>query len=434
MPELSWLIALILLFLLIISALCGILYMAFPLILIFTVFQLIAVFIYIYHVIYRTEKENIRKSGIKITKIFILYLRAYYCELRFKTMPFILICLTIIVSIFFLNTFAGITFIISAAIIFFLVDSYRRKKKNTYVSRMKEEKIKSLVENYSTEGRELLIIQIKFFELLKRKFLIKKDEIIPNKPDEHKERKSCPLCKEKDFISFITCSYGWNYVICSGCDFVYMENVNIKDTELEEIYTEDYSKNYLIPVTVEANKKMAGLYLGDEKPGRLLEIGCSVGTFLKEAEMMGFEVEECEIEPWAVEEAKKLGLKVKAGPFEELEYDESSFDYIVMFHVLEHFLDPLSALKKIFKMLKPGGYLFNCMPDITTCTGKDWFEFKKCCEHLNFFTLKTFEYFSGDTGYKILTTGKKETVFWVLLQKINKTCPEVPNSNLSCQD
>ncbi len=35
------------------------------------------------------------------------------------------------------------------------------------------------------------------------------------------------------------------------------------------------------------------------------------------------------------------------------------------------------------------------------------------------------EYFSGGTGYKILTTGKKETIFWVLLQKNKQNYPEI---------
>lgn len=42
---------------------------------------------------------------------------------------------------------------------------------------------------------------------------------------------------------------------------------------------------------------------------------------------------------------------------------DSSVDFIITNHVIEHFQDPLEALTNFFRVLKPGGYLFASLPD-----------------------------------------------------------------------
>lgn len=417
MKEYSWTITFILLILFILTIKYGVPHLAIWILPGFIIIQLILIFIYILINLYWTE--NIKNTKASIMELFLLFLKAYYYELRFKVIPFTVSCLLVIISIFVLNILAGIIFVITGIISFLLIDRYRRKKRAVYIPNMKEYEINKITEKYNIRALRCKIIQEKIRIILQRNFLFIKKETIHRETESEKERKHCPLCNSKEFVDFIVCAYGWEYVLCTQCKLVYLKNVLIEKDKLQNIYNKDYSCKYIDPESVSSGRWGANHYLQFAKPGKLLEIGCSVGSFLSRAREMGFEVEGCEIDAWAVEECKKQYLKVKSGAFEELEYEEEDFDYIVMTHVLEHFIDPLSALKKIFRILKKDGYLFNYMPDITQCTGKRWFHFKEACEHLNFFTIGTFVFLSSQTGYKILSTGRTTSMdFWVWLKKI----------------
>jgi predicted SAM-dependent methyltransferase len=45
------------------------------------------------------------------------------------------------------------------------------------------------------------------------------------------------------------------------------------------------------------------------------------------------------------------------------EFVEDRFDYVFSSHCLEHMMDPYSALREWWKLVKPGGYLYVLVPD-----------------------------------------------------------------------
>jgi 2-polyprenyl-3-methyl-5-hydroxy-6-metoxy-1,4-benzoquinol methylase len=90
-------------------------------------------------------------------------------------------------------------------------------------------------------------------------------------------------------------------------------------------------------------------------PGRLLEIGASVGLFLEEARRAGWDVTGIEPSRWAAESARARGLDVFNGTLEEFQAPEGGFDLVTSWDVWEHLEDPLSALGRVHDVLKPGG-------------------------------------------------------------------------------
>jgi len=77
--------------------------------------------------------------------------------------------------------------------------------------------------------------------------------------------------------------------------------------------------------------------------GRLLEIGCAMGKLLFEIQKRGWEVMGIEPEQWTCERARKdYGLTVINLPFQDAEIQESSFDAVLMLHVIKHLPDPAS--------------------------------------------------------------------------------------------
>lgn len=103
---------------------------------------------------------------------------------------------------------------------------------------------------------------------------------------------------------------------------------------------------------------------GDHK---ILEIGCGVGNTGLALKNLGKakEVVGVELFSKAAEEAKSKIDEVITGDIEKLDLPyKEYFDYIICGDVLEHLLDPWSALKKLKKYLTPKGYLIASIPNI----------------------------------------------------------------------
>ena len=71
--------------------------------------------------------------------------------------------------------------------------------------------------------------------------------------------------------------------------------------------------------------------------GRVLEVGCGSGLFLRFLEKAGYDVEGVETSPADVAYAReRLGLTVYEGALEALPFERGGYDAVVMVYVLEH--------------------------------------------------------------------------------------------------
>ncbi len=92
-----------------------------------------------------------------------------------------------------------------------------------------------------------------------------------------------------------------------------------------------------------------------KKPGKILDIGCGNGDFLKAFSRLGFEVVGVDISP---DIKQRLGDR-----FEVMSVDienasnlfEGEFDFVFSKSVIEHLREPSSMLKMAKNALKPGG-------------------------------------------------------------------------------
>jgi SAM-dependent methyltransferase len=121
----------------------------------------------------------------------------------------------------------------------------------------------------------------------------------------------------------------------------------------------------------------------------LLDIGCGSGTFLHLARQRGFEVYGMDVSEHAVLEARRqYDLAVKQGEIGSLGWDGGRFDYISMFHVLEHLPDPRQALAYAGGLLKPGGSLIIQVPNAASIQagifGSCWYGFDVPRHVINF--------------------------------------------------
>ena len=110
-------------------------------------------------------------------------------------------------------------------------------------------------------------------------------------------------------------------------------------------------------------RQIETFYLEQCTPGRVLEVGFGDGRRLSRLAQLGWQTEGQEIDPVAVDKARKKGHKVYLGPLEDLQLEGKQFDAIVGNHVIEHVPDPVAMLRECLRLLKPGGHLIMLTPD-----------------------------------------------------------------------
>jgi cyclopropane fatty-acyl-phospholipid synthase-like methyltransferase len=91
-------------------------------------------------------------------------------------------------------------------------------------------------------------------------------------------------------------------------------------------------------------------------PGRLLDVGCYTGVFMKLAVLEGWTVTGVELSAWAAAIARRNGHgQVHSLALDEACLEPGSFDVITLWDVIEHLSHPAAMLKNVHKLLKPGG-------------------------------------------------------------------------------
>ncbi|MGH7779550.1 MAG: class I SAM-dependent methyltransferase, partial [Candidatus Binataceae bacterium] len=104
-------------------------------------------------------------------------------------------------------------------------------------------------------------------------------------------------------------------------------------------------------------------YLTGRKPGRLLEVGCGAGDWLRIAGDLGWRADGVDFDPDAVANARSTGASVHSGQLADQNFPDQSFDLILMSHVIEHVHDPIGLLRECYRLLKDDGLLVVWTPN-----------------------------------------------------------------------
>jgi len=97
------------------------------------------------------------------------------------------------------------------------------------------------------------------------------------------------------------------------------------------------------------------IYSSLGRRGKILDVGCGVGTFLEIAKQREWQVEGVEPSPTAAKVAQlRTGAQIYQEDFLTLDYI-GHFDAITIFDVLRTIPDPKQFIQKVFDMIKPSG-------------------------------------------------------------------------------
>ena len=109
------------------------------------------------------------------------------------------------------------------------------------------------------------------------------------------------------------------------------------------------------------NRKRLALILA-EKPGRLLEVGCGPGHFLRTAAPY-FQVEGLDISNYAVGALDDLPqARIKQADIEEHSLPRGRYNVVAAFNLLEHLASPAKVVAELYQTLHPGGLLVGSVP------------------------------------------------------------------------
>jgi SAM-dependent methyltransferase len=253
------------------------------------------------------------------------------------------------------------------------------------------------------------------------------ENVTPNQQQdsESEEIASCQVCGSSErSLKFEDGPY--QIYTCSNCTFVYV-TPRLTGQALLDVYNEtywksdnpkergyaDYAKESALYLkTYKKRMKLVSKWL--PQPGRILDVGCAAGYFLRVAQQHGHDVHGVELSE-AISQAaiQSLGSDRVYNGFlddavEARGWEPHSFDLITIWDVIEHVPDPQSLLDSILKLIKPGGKLLletqNVESRLANKLGKRWHHYKHD-EHLYHFSPQTVERLLSDSGYKVLTCG-----------------------------
>lgn len=195
-------------------------------------------------------------------------------------------------------------------------------------------------------------------------------------------------------------------VRCNNCGLIFA-NPRPSPQKIIEIYSQVEDHVYLAEeegrvATFKNNLAEISRY---KRKGKLLDVECHVGTFLDIAKDYGYEVYGLEPSKWAAEYCRnKRNIEVQECGLSEANLEDSSFEVITMWDVIEHLTDPYKELRRANSLLRDDGILAITTMNVDSVFAKvlgkhyPWYMLM----HLYYFTPDTMEKILGKSGFRIL--------------------------------
>lgn len=201
---------------------------------------------------------------------------------------------------------------------------------------------------------------------------------------------ACPICfsneiqKDLEVKDFTVSKESFDVFSCKSCGGKFTQEIPV-ESEIGKYYqSEDYIshtdtnkgivnslyqlvRNYTLGSKMNLVKKETG-----KNSGKILDIGCGTGAFLKTMKDAGWET--LGLEP--DERARKIAWGKNnietEFPDHLFQLGEGAFDVVSMWHVLEHVHELHPYLEKIFSTLKKDGILLIAVPNFESSDARHY--------------------------------------------------------------
>lgn len=181
----------------------------------------------------------------------------------------------------------------------------------------------------------------------------------------------CPICESPPRKPIYELR-NYTFLICSKCQHIYENLMDSLGTVIGSNPTSDFMQTYSIdqfieyyqPLRRKQYRKMLNRLCSFVPRGNLLDIGCSFGWLLDEAEQLGFNSFGIEPSKSTIETANLDPNRVICAGIDDLpDVPWNEFDVIVLWHVMEHLENPKKVLELVVSKLKPDGTIVVNVPN-----------------------------------------------------------------------
>jgi SAM-dependent methyltransferase len=190
--------------------------------------------------------------------------------------------------------------------------------------------------------------------------------------ERYSRRIACPLCGSDSHAQLFV-KRGFTFVRCRDCSLVF-SNPQVDESLVLEEYRAGSANDLWVDVLtserqLELDRAKFARILDELEPyrgeGRLLDVGCSIGLFLRLAVDRGWTGRGIEFGERALAYAReRFGLTVTDEPLTEAGFEPDSFDAVTLLSVLEHTNAPRQMLRDVARVLRPGGVLYVIVPNV----------------------------------------------------------------------
>ena len=184
------------------------------------------------------------------------------------------------------------------------------------------------------------------------------------------EHPTCAVCGANTYAPLVVRN-GHQLVRCRHCSLVFVSPRPSTRAAIDALYTnEAYSAGQVSHALTtsrmrEAHWRLNKLERHVAYRGRLLDVGCSAGSFLVAARERGWRVRGIDVSPAAVKHASAAhGLDVSVATLEDSKLAARSFDVITVFECIEHMLEPKTAMHAAAALLRERGLLVITTPNV----------------------------------------------------------------------
>ena len=209
--------------------------------------------------------------------------------------------------------------------------------------------------------------------------------------------------------------YGRHHSIvqCRKCKLIY-SNPRRDDSELVDCYEAVEDPLYLQEregrmLTFEQHLRPLERITGPAKARKLLDIGCYTGVFVQIAARHGWDAWGVEPSQWAAEQARRQGLSVLSGTLAQnlANLSKGTFDVVTLWDVIEHLSDPMGEIRRVHRILRPGGLIVIHTMDIDSAfarlMGPRWPWFMEM--HIYYFSQRTMADMLKKAGFGVIRSG-----------------------------
>jgi SAM-dependent methyltransferase len=223
-------------------------------------------------------------------------------------------------------------------------------------------------------------------------------------------------------------------VVCRQCGLVSHGKIPTDD-ELDVYYGKHYRRDYHGETAPSSHRvirawkngqrllRRLGPYARPED--RVFEVGAGIGCTVKAFELAGYD--SAGIEPnegFSLFSRDCLRAPVRTGALADVD-EHPAYDLVLLIHVIEHFNRPSKWLRKIHRILQPGGKLYVECPNIAAphAAPGNLFHFA----HIYNFTPPTLAMLAGACGFEVEQwfSAERDKELHVLLRRVEREHLEI---------